>query len=212
MNTWAAPVPITPVPITSIPVMPIPIMPIPIMTVCSHNRTRSVMTMAMLQHQLDERLGANRITVTSGGFGPAGHPPIPAAAAAMNRRGFDVTAHRSTPIDASALDRLALILTAERDHVVRIAALDAAAGARAMTLPEFVERGASNPPRPGVSLREWTTELTADRDPHAYLAASIGEIADPTGQMPRRFEQAVAAMEALCQRAASLIASVTPCE
>lgn len=72
--------------------------PLTILTVCSHNRTRSVMTMAMLQRNLDGLLGAGAVVVRSLGFGPDDMPSIPDAVAAMARRGLDTSGHRSRQV------------------------------------------------------------------------------------------------------------------
>lgn len=181
--------------------------PIRILTVCTHNRTRSVMTAAMLQAMLDERLGSSRAVVLSAGVGPPDLPAIPDAVDAMARRGLDVSGHRSRPITAELLDAADLVLTAERDHVVRVAMLSRAAYGRAMTLPEFIVRGGDSSPPAADDFRAWVERLTAERTSESYLRESIGEIADPTGSAARAFAAAVDRMEARCRAAADLIAA-----
>lgn len=179
--------------------------PVRILTVCTHNRTRSVMIEAMLQSMLDRRLGAGRAVVRSAGFGPRDLPPIPDAVEAMRARGLDVAGHRSSPLDAAALDGADLVLTAERDHVVRAATMSPSAYRRAMTLPEFLERAAANPPQP-ADVRSWVEQLTGDRTTADYLRDHVGEIADPTGTARRAFVAAVERIEQQTADAAGWIA------
>lgn len=179
-----------------------------IVTVCSHNRTRSVMTAAMLASMLEAKLGPGVADVSSLGFGPEGLPSIPDAVDAMRRRGLDTSAHRSRKVTAENVDVADLVLTAERDHVVKIAALSPAAFRRSMTLPEFLDLAASADPEPGNTLRDWATALTAERTARAYLVADIGEIDDPTGTAPRHFEAAVVEMEEQCRRTVEYLARV----
>jgi protein-tyrosine-phosphatase len=72
-----------------------------ILTVCTHNRTRSVMSIAMLQAGFDQRLGSGRAVERSLGFGPKDVPAISVAVDAMQRRGLDVPGHRSRWVTGS---------------------------------------------------------------------------------------------------------------
>ena len=182
--------------------------PLTILTVCSHNRTRSVMTMAMLQRNLDGLLGAGAVVVRSLGFGPDDMPSIPDAVAAMARRGLDTSAHRSRQVTERNIEVPDLILTADVDHVIKIAAISPSAYRRSMTMPEFLELAAQREAPAGIGLRGWTTELTADRTARDYINAGVGEIFDPTGSSPRVFERSVVEMEEMCALAATLIAAV----
>ena len=181
--------------------------PLRILTVCSHNRTRSVMMAALFESMLTERLG--RVIVRSSGFGPEGIPAIDDAVAAMKRRGLDVSQHRSGPTTLALVDGADVIITAERDHVVKIAALSPSAFARAMTLPELLARAADVPLAPdGAGVRAWAESLTAARTAGAYLREPVAEVADPTGSMPRAFEAAVVGIERQCGEASALLARV----
>jgi protein-tyrosine-phosphatase len=182
--------------------------PLKILTVCSHNRTRSVMTMAMLQRNLDDRLGVGAAVVRSLGFGPDGMPSIPDAVAAMARRGIDTSAHRSRQVTEDIVKIADLILTSECDHVIKLAAISPSAYPRSMTMPEFLELAARREPPAGIGLRKWVTELTADRTARDYINGDVGEILDPTGTAPRAFEKSVVEMEGMCERATTFIASV----
>lgn len=182
--------------------------PLRIVTVCSHNRTRSVMTMAMLQRMLDERLGAGAAVVTSLGFGPEGLASIRDAVDAMARRDLDTSGHRSRKVTKENIEPADLVLTAERDHVIKIASISRDAYRRSMTLPEFLQLASLDDPIPGESLRDWAAELTAQRVPRDYISGGVEEIADPTGSARRAFEQSVVGMEYMCERATAFIANV----
>jgi protein-tyrosine-phosphatase len=135
---------------------------IKILTVCTHNRTRSVMSMAMLQAGLDDRLGPGKAMVRSLGFGPEGLPAISDAVDAMKRRGLDVSGHRSRQVTATNAEAADLILTAEKDHVIKIGAAAPEVFRRTFTLPEFCDLASVVPAGPG-GLSEWARELSHGR-------------------------------------------------
>jgi protein-tyrosine-phosphatase len=176
-----------------------------LLTVCTHNRTRSVMMAALLGRALDDRLGAGAVEIRSSGFGPVGLPAIDEAVAAMARRGLDVSAHRSSATERTGVDATDLILTAERDHVVRVASLSPAAFGRAVTLPEFLQRVVDAPPADG-DVTDWVRAMTNGRTAREYLQHRVPEVADPTGTFGRPFEQAAAQLEAQCTQAADVLA------
>jgi protein-tyrosine phosphatase len=181
--------------------------PLRILTVCTHNRTRSVMMAALLESMLTDQLGAGRVTVRSSGFGPEGIAAIDDAVSAMARRGLDVSAHRSRATTAALVEGADVIVTAERDHVVKIAALSREAFARAMTLPELLTRAADgSAPRAAGGVRPWIESLTAERTAGAYLREPIPEVADPTGTAARPFEAAVVEIERQCRELSVLLA------
>jgi protein-tyrosine-phosphatase len=179
--------------------------PLRILTVCTHNRTRSVMMAAMLESMLGERLGTDRVQLRSGGFGPEGLPAIPDAVEAMRRRGLDVSGHRSHQVTVDDLTDVDVVLTAERNHVVRVAALSPQVFGRAMTLPEFLDRAVAVVRDVG-DLSGWIPLLTADRTASAYLSGATPEIVDPTGSAPRAFDAAVERLEEQCSAAVQLLA------
>ena len=164
------------------------------------------MMAAMLESMLGERLGADRVVMTSAGFGPVGIPAIEDAVDAMRRRQLDVAGHRSQQVTADLLGEVDVVLTAEREHVVKIAALSPSRFRVTMTLPEFLQRAVTDPFGAGDVLSEWLTGLTAERTAGQYLRADINEIADPTGSSPRVFETAVVALEQQCVEASGLLA------
>jgi protein-tyrosine-phosphatase len=182
--------------------------PLRIVTVCTHNRTRSVMMAALIGTMLHERVGPAAAVVRSAGFGPPDLPAISEAVDAMRRRGLDVSGHRSRQANAEILQSAALILTAERDHVIRIVSIDPTGFRRTMTLPEFLALASRADDSHDGDVREWVQGLTADRTPVDFLRDPIGEIDDPTGLSGRAFESAVVALEAQCSMAATLLARV----
>jgi protein-tyrosine phosphatase len=185
-------------------------LPLRILTVCTHNRTRSVMMAALLDDLLTDRLGDGAVEISSSGFGPAGLPAIDDAVDAMQRRGLDVSAHRSSTPTVSLVDRADLILTAERKHVVEIAALSPEAFRRSMTLPEFLSRAAEADPGPDADLRSWVQSLTEQRTAGAYLRGAVAEVVDPTGSPRRAFEAAVAELEQQCREVATHVVMCAP--
>ena len=182
-----------------------PVRPLRILTVCSHNRTRSVMMAALLDSMLTERLGDGAVRIRSSGFGPVDLPPIEDAVDAMARRGLDVSAHRSSTTTAALVDGADLVLTAERAHVVKIAAMSPEGVRRAMTLPEFLDAAAVSG-RDDADVESWVRSLTVERTAGEYLRGAIGEIPDPTGSPPRAFEAAVVVLEQQCREAAGWVA------
>lgn len=178
-----------------------------ILTVCSHNRTRSVMMAALLEWTLTARRVP--VAVRSSGFGPEGIPAIEDAVVAMRRRGLDVSQHRSRSTTAALVDGADVIITAERAHVVQIAALAPSAFPRAMTLPELLARAADGPTPSAVpGVREWVYSLTAQRTAGSYLREPVPEVADPTGSAPRAFESAVVTIERQCAEIGALLARI----
>jgi len=178
-----------------------------ILTVCSHNRTRSVMMAALLEWTLTARRVP--VAVRSSGFGPEGIPAIEDAVVAMRRRGLDVSQHRSRSTTAALVDGADVIITAERAHVVQIAALSPSAFPRAMTLPELLARAADGPmPSAVAGVREWAYSLTAERTAGSYLREPVPEVADPTGSAPRAFESAVVTIERQCAEVGALLARI----
>jgi protein-tyrosine-phosphatase len=176
-----------------------------ILTVCTHNRTRSVMAMAMIQDGLDRRLGERRAIVHSLGFGPEGEPAIDDAVDAMRKRGLDVSSHRSRQVTTPRIEPANLILTAEVDHVVKIATESTTAYRRTFTLPEFLMRAAADPVAESRSLAAWTADLTADRTPAEYLQGSTPEVWDPTGSSRRRFAEQVEVISTMCDQVVDLL-------
>ena len=153
-----------------------------ILSVCTHNRTRSVLIGALLEAHL--RAAGATSHIQSAGTAADGQQPIEHAIRLLAACGIDVDDHISRPIAASNVNVADLILTAEQQHVVAIAGQWPDAFARTFTLPELVERARSVGPRGDRSLAEWLRAIGVGR-PTAldYLDASdIPEVADPTGK------------------------------
>lgn len=174
--------------------------PATILTVCTHNRTRSVMSMALLQAGFDDRLGPGRVRVGSLGFGPEGLPAIPAAVEAMERRGLDVSDHRSRRVTTDRVAVADLVLTSEKAHVVAIAADSPRLYPRSFTLPEFCDRLGDGSAVHGRSLRDWVNDVSDGRSAGDYLRSPVPEIQDPTGRSRAQFDAAVVHIESWCTR------------
>jgi protein-tyrosine-phosphatase len=189
-----------------------------VLTVCTHNRTRSVMTAALLEALLGDQLGPDAVAVKSSGFGAEGLPPIPEAVVAMRRRGLDVSEHRSWSTNAGLVEGADLILTAERDHVVKVAALSPSAFRRTFTLPELLAVASAPGDRYDghdvdgdtipVRIAGWAEQLTEARRASEYLREPVAEIADPTGLPQRAFDAAVESIERQCQAVAAHVVRV----
>jgi protein-tyrosine phosphatase len=177
-----------------------------VITVCTHNRTRSVMSMAMIQAGLDSRLGEGWAVVESLGIGPDGRPPITEAVGAMRRRGLDVAGHRSRRLTAERLAGADLVLVSEKRHVASVAGPAPELFAATFTLPEFCELSDVCKRSRGTTLTAWLGQLGAGRNAAAYLRADIPEVVDPTGLSRRRFEAATLGIETMCAAAVEALA------
>lgn len=157
--------------------------PIKVLCVCTHNRTRSVLTAGLLQQHLTE-LGLTAIT-SSAGTVAGGHPATDRTVRMLAERSIDVSGHRSQTLTAEIVAAADLILTAERDHVASIVGRWPAAFGRTVTLPEAVDLSQLAGQRGGMAIRDWVARMEATgRDPLEYLSGHVGEIEDPTGRSP----------------------------
>ena len=179
-----------------------------ILCVCTHNRTRSVLTAALLEGYLHE-LGV-RSRVKSVGTKAQGKPALAETIGLLAVRGIDVGAHRSRTINDSSVGDAHLIVTAEYRHVLEIAGRTPEMFCKTYTLPEFVARAESVGARGGRSFETWLAEIGAGR-PTAldYLdvadSGAIPEIVDPTGRAPKFWTGALAQIDDLTQRLAQLL-------
>jgi protein-tyrosine phosphatase len=176
-----------------------------VLSVCTHNRTRSVLVGALLREHL-RQAGLDADVATAGTAG-SGLPATDRTVRLLAARGIDVRDHRSQPLDERSVAGADLVVTAERDHVVWIAGRWPGAFRRTFTLPELVARAAAVQPMAG-DVSAWLDELAVDR-PTAidYLDADVGEIADPTGRAPGDWDVAFAHVDDLTRRLASAIAA-----
>lgn len=177
-----------------------------ILSVCTHNRTRSVLIGALLEAHL--RTAGVASHIQSAGTAADGQQPIEHAIRLLAARGIDVDDHISRPIAADDVRAADLILTAEQQHVVAIAGQWPDAFARTFTLPELVARARSVGPRDDRSLAEWLREIGVDR-PTAldYLdATDILEVADPTGKSRAVWDASFSQIDALTRELAKVLA------
>jgi protein-tyrosine phosphatase len=177
-----------------------------IVTMCTHNRTRSVL-MACL---LGEHLAARRVgsLIESTGTRGGGQPPTAETVRLLRDRGVDVTDHRSSAIDGDLVERAELIVSAERAHVMHVAGRWPDAFARTWTLPELVQRGEAVGARNGRSLDGWLAAVGEGRASGLdyTTAPDVLEIADPTGRAPAVWKSSFAEIDDLCRRLADLLA------
>jgi protein-tyrosine-phosphatase len=179
-----------------------------VLSVCTFNRTRSVLTRALLDEHL-RRTGSPAEVLSAGTLG-AGDPPTERTVRLLAARGIDVSAHRSRPLDEHLVAGADVVVTAERDHVVWIAGRWPGAFRRTFTLPELVARAEALPANGDASgaselfdVDAWLGALAVGR-PAAldYLDADVGELADPTGQAPGVWGAAFEQIDDLTRRLA----------
>lgn len=177
---------------------------IKILSVCTHNRTRSVMAGALLARRGGS--GGVPLRVATAGFGVAGLEPTAGTIDLLGRHGLDVAGHRSNVVTAELATDADLILTAERQHVVTVAAFGADLFDRTFTLPEFVRLGRRVGPRHEMPLPAWLDELTAERPRGLdYLGAEVEEVDDPTGQRPAEWRRAYDTISQLVDETVALL-------
>jgi len=179
--------------------------PIKVLCVCTHNRTRSVLTAGLLQQHLTA-LGVPS-TTSSAGTMSGGHPATDRTVRMLSERGIDVRDHRSEALTRAIVDAADLILTAERAHVATIVGQWPTSFARTVTLPEAVELAHRVGPRQDGPIREWVARMEADRrSPLDYLAGDVGEIEDPTGQSPAVWSRVFTEIDDLTRALAKALA------
>ena len=184
-----------------------------VLTVCTHNRTRSVMMEALLRSMLAERLGAGAVTFAIGGFRPGRHRRHPRcrrcdAPSATGRVRTSEPAgrtQRSCARPTSCWPPNATTSSASRRSTPpRTAA--------ALTLPEFI--GAASR-RVGDIAGDVGFRLLAAGDHRSahrrglLSAIRIEEVDDPTGLPSQAFEAAaVRTSKRSVRSAAAIIARV----
>ncbi|CAB4862645.1 unannotated protein [freshwater metagenome] len=177
-----------------------------ILTVCTHNRTRSVLMLALFGEQLS-RHGVPARLASVGTFDqnqPATEPTVRLLA----KRGLDVSAHLSSFVNAEAVGDADLIVTAERDHVVFIAGRWEGSFERTFTLPELLVRADAVGPRNGMPMAEWLALVNEGRPRGIeYLSdPTVLEIEDPTGQAPVVWRGTIERIDLVSLRLAQLLA------
>jgi len=169
-----------------------------ILTVCTHNRTRSVIAAALLDHHLRDADLDHQ--VVSAGLNPA--PDLSGrneVSSHLARHGVRVAPHQSRRVDAEVVFDADVILTAEPDHVVWIAGNWADAFERTFTLPEAAELTRTLAPVDGFD--QWRASLAARRPPaRAYLErGAIPMITDPTGRPAEIWDAVIVAIDRDCR-------------
>jgi protein-tyrosine phosphatase len=180
--------------------------PLRVTTVCTHNRTRSVLMAGLLgKHAAAAGLD---LDISTTGFVEAGLPPTDRTVKLLRRAGIDMSAHRSSRVGDDAPPGVDLILTAERAHVVSIASLRPSLFDITFTLPEAVERGDEIGPLGERSIRDWLADLSDGRPPRlAYIDdRRVGQVADPTGRSPADWRRAFGVIDELTSRLVTLLA------
>lgn len=178
---------------------------ITVLCVCTFNRTRSVMTAALLEHHLAVT-GIDAV-VTSAGTRADGGPPTGETVSLLAKRGLDVRAHRGTPLSNELVAGADLIVTAEPDHVVVIAGRWPQSFASTFTLPEIVHRSQVHGGRLGASLDDWRDLLNTHRPTGLdYLDdPGVGTIDDPTGRDRHTWATTIDQINDLTRRLAVLL-------
>jgi protein-tyrosine-phosphatase len=176
-----------------------------VLSVCTHNRTRSVLMGALLTHHMNRTLVPG--AVRAAGFQEPGHPPTPQTIQLLAAQDIDVatyTSRRVTHDDVHAAD---VIVTAERMHVVEIAGRWPGSFAKSMTLPELVMRGAGTHVGPDGDIAQWLEQISVARPIELdYLDADdIGEIADPTGMPPAVWRSSFEQIDTLTSAMATML-------
>lgn len=180
--------------------------PLRVITVCTHNRTRSVLMAGLLGHHA-ARAGLD-LDISSTGFVAAGLPPTDRTIRLLERAGVDASTHRSSRVGVNDVPDADLILTAEREHVVSIASIWPSLFEVTFTLPEAVERGDEIGERGTTDAKAWVAALGADRPLElTYLDdTAIAQVADPTGGSPAEWRRAFRIIDALTERLVTLLA------
>ena len=155
-----------------------------ILSVCTHNRTRSVMMSALLeQHARRDDLHHSHVFRSAGFSEHGGELPTPKAIQLLAERDVDVSGYLSHYLGETGVTGADLIVTSEHRHVVMLAGRWPEVYDRTFTLPEIVELGERTGPRGVRTLRQWLDALHTERPaPLDYLDHPVGEIADPTGR------------------------------
>ena len=171
---------------------------------CTHNRTRSVLTAGLLEHKL--RKAGLQPLVASGGFGPPDMPATPETVELLRRIGVDVSGHLSQRATGTLVRDADLIIGAERQHVVRLVVEEGGDFRRIFTLPELRMRldALGSVPIPDLAT---ALDLLDEGRPRggAYLQNDVPEVHDPTGGPPSEWEQAWVSIDGACTRVAAFL-------
>ena len=168
-----------------------------LLTVCTHNRTRSVLMAGLLWKQLHS-VGVDAV-VESGGFGPPQFPATPETLQLLMKAGVDATQHSSRRATGEMVRSADLVLTAERQHVVRLVAEEGGDFRRIFTLPEFCQRLDTLGTAQFSGLDAALAVLNDGRARGmAYLQTEVPEVFDPTGGPEAEWKAAFADISEWC--------------
>ena len=177
-----------------------------VLTVCTHNRTRSVVAAALLRNHLESR----QVTceVMSAGTTSGGSPVTEPAREALAQRNLPLGQHTSTRVTRDMVRRADLVLTAEPDHVVWIAGRWPEAFPRTFTLPEAATLMSSLAVRPPQPWHEWLDAVAQHRPPvRQYLVRdAVASVADPTGMAAPAWETMMNDVDRWCGLVADSVA------
>jgi protein-tyrosine-phosphatase len=152
-----------------------------VLTVCTHNRTRSVVAAAMLRHHLHNAGVPSE--VASAGTTSGGAPAMEQARAGLAQRHIPLGAHTSTKVTRDMVAWADLVLTAEPEHVVWIAGRWPEAFSSTFTLPEAAALMSKVAVRRSQPWQDWLAAMAEQRPPvRQYLVRdAVPGVADPTG-------------------------------
>ncbi|MBU6150500.1 MAG: hypothetical protein KGR25_03560 [Chloroflexi bacterium] len=175
-----------------------------ILTVCTHNRTRSVLMAGLLLHRL--RQAGQEPIVGSAGFGPGDMPPTPETVDLLRRAGIDASGHLSRRTTPDLVRSADIIICAERQHVVRLVVEAEGDFRRIFTLPELRTRLDARGPMVASDLASALDLLNEGRPRGSgYLQNDVPEVHDPTGGPPSEWEQAWVSIDGACTRVAAFL-------
>ncbi len=176
-----------------------------IVTMCTHNRTRSVLMGALLGKHLAE-LGVESRISTAGMSGDD-LPATESTVRLLGQRGIDVSAHRSSFISDEVMDAADLVVTAEVQHVVFVSGRWHGSFARTFTLPELVQRAEVVGRRRRTPLPDWLAQVSEGRaEGFDYMSdPSVLQVADPTGQSPLVWRASFDEIDLLTRRLAMVL-------
>lgn len=176
-----------------------------ILSVCTRNRTRSVMMAALLRRHVRE--AGIHVSITSAGTTAETLAPIPGVAEQLRRLGVTIPPYVGRQVDADIARSADLIVTADPHHVVWIAGRWPEVFERTYTLPELITYGDQIGPRGDRTLREWLSQISTLRPaPKAYLEPhTVAGLPDPTGGPESVWIDIADRIDDACRRLAILI-------
>ena len=176
-----------------------------ILSVCTRNRTRSVMMSALLTEHLSAC--GFQSSVTSAGTSAELLAPIPGVAEQLRRLGVTLSPAIGRQVTVELARDADLIVTAEPDHVVWIAGRWPDFFNKTYTLPELVAYGNQIGGCQDLPIESWLKKIAELRpSPRAYLdPQAVQAISDPTGAPTQEWIKVADLIDDYCQRLAELL-------